>query len=321
MKKLKFLLMALIVLMTIKGAMAFYVSDNFNDNNISSTNWVNQSRTNLKVNEITAVIQFNGTNTTNLLAGGEAYLQSKQYIDSTQNGTAIATIEIENLAGANDAFLFGLANHTQGIAWLSTPPTYCGIYFLFRNGALTVAQNYPTAQTLKTIAGGYDGDPHELRIDVARINASNITSYTAYYDGVFQVNRNQTSVCDAPQLNATFASGGTMNGNLITVWVDDFSLYSSAGEGGDCVEPCIKNESFDYSDSVCNHNGWVAGDCNDLNTPVNGQYICNGSSQVLAKYFGKITKNSGLLTFSYDLEIKSTIILAEYGLTGITLIT
>ncbi len=49
----------------------------------------------------------------------------------------------------------------------------------------------------------------------------------------------------------------------------------------------------------------MAAECSELEIPINGQYICNSSSQVLAKYFDTVTKEDGYLTFKYDLNVLS----------------
>lgn len=237
---------------------------------------------------------------------GLVYLTTKTYrVGAGIDAEVEAYLRLNTSSVQNEETRFCVAENVD----IANDCGYCVVASYFGYGGQmnkwTATRGYPANEKVANCGSIVPNQWEKMRIDVTRLLDSNITQYEIYFNDSLCLNATQTADCSNPDLNASLVYHST-SGNSKEARFDDFSMYTTQGEDTpECVSPCVKNETFAYSDSLCNHNGWIAGDCNDLNPPINNQYVCNESDEVLAKYFGLVTKDSLYLTMEFDLEIKS----------------
>lgn len=314
--KIKLGLIFLIVLLTFKGAMAaFTYVENFASLPLDTVYWTFYNETPTNTSCVITIadggILFNITNANASAASGGCYYGFTRYINMSEDFTITFRLKSRGQKANADTGGVGVGQ-AKSTAYLSFIQAENGDYCGFATYAheSTPTDRYRKIWHNKAFGdltyplNAMDGNWHDF-IMAWDATTENI-SY--YFDGALDNNTNVDSHICENATNVTIYFGGADTGSSYdnVIWIDSLIIQASAtGDVPSCAEPCIKNETFNYVDSLCNHNGWVTGDCDDINVPFNGQYICNDSSQTLAKYFGKVTKDSGFLTLEYDLEIKS----------------
>lgn len=229
---------------------------------------------------------------------------TKKSIGVGENGTF--TFSVNDLTKfSNENSWFTIGNWESDQSPDGHPYTTCGLN-LQKSGTGTwrfySISAYPSIYQIWN-SGISDFDVwHDVSVEVERVGAD--TKWTINFDGNITEWTETSSHCSGGKtINFSMIASAFPSATYSDTRLDDFSMFSD--EPATCEEPCIKNETFGYSDSLCNHNGWIAGDCNDINVPYGNQYVCDDSDEVLAKYFGLVTKESLQLTMDFDLQINS----------------
>lgn len=292
----KHILWALMLILTITSASALYIVDTFSDDIIDTAIWQihNESGKNFVI-EQDGYLNFTGELATNF---NEVYVQAKRTIGITKNGTI--SMKVKKIGAVPNTYMsITLGNHTFNQVASTIVPS-CGVRLEKKGTGFKYTFFGGSVGGEATIwnTGVEDNNWHDIEIEAKRHSA--FTEYKVSFDGTSKY-WNDTA-CPNVVLNASLSSWFYSTTGNSSFLIDDYVF--SIEEQATCTEPCFINDTFDFDDSICSHN-WIAGTCNDLNVPINGQYVCNDSSQVIARYFDVVTSASGIVSISYDLEIGS----------------
>ncbi len=293
----------LVFLLTINGALAFTIVENFDDfPDVLDWTYFNDTP-NCQVTLDAGGILFNHSN---LSSSKVCYYTYNGFINMSQDVTIQWKQKTSGDTGSDAPSIFGDRGGVgigQGPIFDQNTGDKCGFAVTAQAQQTTDLYLYikhnPTFFQTNTPTTAQDTDWHDWRMewDASKGNIS------YFYDGGL---RNEyvidSGVCENVT-NASVSFGGRSNIGPAegVIWIDSL-IIEGIGNIPNCAEPCLLNETFDYNDSICNH-GWTAGDCSDLNLPINNRYVCNDSFQIIAYYLGRVTKDSGVMTFSYDLNI------------------
>lgn len=285
-KSMKVMLIGIFLLITIVSAVAFNVVEDF-DTLPNDVYWTKVNNSNCDVYLDSGEIVFNST------SGGTCYYRLDKSINQSEDII---------VSWKSKSYAFTGTGGGLGIGSTYTPDgqgTPTGCYVTIRR---------QTSSPSDLWRGIYDGSNL----------AGTINLDTAWHDFEIKIqdDRLLTFMDSNQKLNASFNQCENMtnisvlfgiesaNGND-RIAFDDVTINADSGDVSTCEEPCFLNETFDYDDNICN-NGWVAGDCSDLNDPNQyEQYVCDDSDEVIGYPFGRLTSLSGKITIQYDLKINS----------------
>jgi len=208
-------------------------SDNFDDNLIDSTIWLFGNSTGggdpIIVNETDSrlVISGNYSQYGNRLQ--EAYMETIVEIGAGDEGRFEISYISLNVPTVNNIWAVGISDTYTGVnSWGSTPPTWCGVVYMFTNNELKLSHGYPSASLLSN-EGAMDSGEHEILVIVSR--QATTTTYKMYHDGVLVATDSQASGCSNPYLHVSITGASSSSTTFASMAFDDFVMLGGISTG------------------------------------------------------------------------------------------